>query len=311
MTRLLLPHSINLLDIGQEDVLATEEAAVDDKVPLDAAEEGRVLGVGSGVEAGRLAGGDEGCERDCAGRGLAKFQAGGGSERTRSEDLLEELVRELRVLLLRLAFKTVHLRRGISFVALSASDDAGTHLVHVCRLVVTAVEEDLPRVQPYNVPLISNDVSRARKTKLTLVRKEHDDNLGTPRPPIDEIAVKEQRMTRRRLARQRKEMNKVVELPMRVPNPYAQNRISLTLHTPKQGNSHINHLPLWNPHIHQRRLLEQDLLRTEDNLPCDPPGQDLALFEPLYERVDKLDRGKSVREAGAGVGVFDGGNAVR
>ena len=62
--RLLLPDPIDLFDIREQDVLATEEASVDDKVSLDAAEEGGVLGVGSGVGAGRFAGGDEGCERD-------------------------------------------------------------------------------------------------------------------------------------------------------------------------------------------------------------------------------------------------------
>ena len=68
--------------------------------------------------------------RGTAGARLVSGVAGRGWEaRTGSEDLLEELVRKLRVLLLRLALEAVH-------------------LVHVGRLVVAAVEEDLFGVEP-------------------------------------------------------------------------------------------------------------------------------------------------------------------
>lgn len=89
--------------------------------------------------------------------------------------------------------------------------------------------------------LISDDPLCSRRSGLTFVRKQHNHNLGTPRPPIDEIAVKQQRMRRRRLARQRKQMNKVVELPMRISNPAPPSAPHLA--RPKQRLTHRSSPP--------------------------------------------------------------------
>lgn len=225
---------------------------------------------------------------------------GAGGVRTCSKDFLEQFVRELRVLLLRLAFESVHL----SMVSSSLYRSVSTYLVHVRRLVVPAVEEHSSRIQPYN----SSAPHLRRAEGRTLVGKEDNHNLGGPGSTIDEITVEEERMRWRGYPRERQEMNKVVKLSVRIPDTVPSSQPNSQ--ESRETSSHVDSLALLDRSLHQRRLGLKHLISSQ----YDPPGftsrDHLPLLEPCRERLDKFDRWTRLGEHRALVVARDGRGPV-